>query len=50
MHTQAPRKHVVVLHPEHHEGIPLGARQERKTLVHIRQSCAGGGDPAAGSL
>jgi hypothetical protein len=24
--------------PEHHEGIPLGARQDRKTLVHLRQT------------
>ena len=37
-HAQASRKHVIVRDPEHHEGIPLGARQERKTLVHIRQS------------
>jgi transposase len=37
-HAQAPRKHVIVRNPEHHEGIPLGARQERKTLVHIRQT------------
>jgi transposase len=37
-HTQAPRKHMIVRHPEHHEGIPLGARQERKTLVHLQQT------------
>jgi len=35
-HEQAPRRHTVVRHPEHHEGIALGARQQRKTLVHIR--------------
>lgn len=35
-HTPAPRRHVVVIQQEHHVGIPLGARQERKTLVHIR--------------
>jgi hypothetical protein len=37
-HTSATRKHMVVRMAEHHEGIPLGARQERKTLVHIRQT------------
>jgi len=35
-HGAAPRKHMVMLQPEHHAGIPLGARQERKKLVHIR--------------
>jgi transposase len=35
-HGEAPRRHVVVRNPEHHEGIPLGAREQRKTLVHIR--------------
>jgi transposase len=38
VHAAAPRKHAIVRTPEHHEGIPLGAGQERKTLVHIRQS------------
>ena len=37
-HTAATRKHMVIRKAEHHEGIPLGARQERKTLVHIRQT------------
>jgi transposase len=37
-HAVAMRKHMIVRKPEHHEGIPLGARQERKTLVHIRQT------------
>jgi len=37
-HPLATRKHMVVRTAEHHEGIPLGARQERKTLVHIRQT------------
>ncbi len=37
-HGQAPRRHVIMRNPEHHEGIPLGARQERKTLVHLRQT------------
>ena len=35
-HFPAPHRHVVMLQPEHHAGIPLGARQERKTLVHMR--------------
>jgi hypothetical protein len=37
-HAVAARKHMVIRKAEHHEGIPLGARQERKTLVHIRQT------------
>jgi hypothetical protein len=35
-HGEAPRRHLIVRNAEHHEGIPLGLRQERKTLVHIR--------------
>ena len=35
-HHPAPRRHVVMVQQEHHVGIPLSARQERKTLVHIR--------------
>jgi len=35
-HPPAPRKHMVMLQQDHHAGIPLSARQERKTLVHIR--------------
>ena len=38
VHAPAPHKHVIMRNAEHHEGIPLGARQERKTLVHIRQT------------
>lgn len=38
VHAQAPRKHLIMRNAEHHEGIPLGARQERKTLVHLRQT------------
>jgi transposase len=38
VHAPAPGRHAIVRKAEHHEGIPLGARQERKTLVHIRQS------------
>ncbi|MCZ2075491.1 MAG: IS21 family transposase [Bryobacterales bacterium] len=37
-HALAPRKHLIMRNPEHHEGIPLGARQDRKTLVHLRQT------------
>lgn len=35
-HGEAPRRHGVVQNPEHHEGIPLGARQGHKTLIEIR--------------
>ena len=35
-HQVAPQKHVVMVNAEHHAGIPLGVRQERKTLVHLR--------------
>jgi transposase len=38
VHAQAPRKHVIMRNAEHHEGIPLGVRQERKTLVHLQQT------------
>jgi len=38
IHGQAPRKHAVITAAEHHRGIPLGARQERKTLIHIQDS------------
>jgi hypothetical protein len=37
-HAEAPRRHVIMRNPEHHEGIPLGTRQEHKTLVHLRQT------------
>ena len=37
-HARAPRKHVIMRDAEHHKGIPLGSRQDRKTLVHIRQT------------
>jgi hypothetical protein len=37
-HAPAARKQAIVRDPKHHEGIPLGARRDRKTLVHIRQS------------
>jgi len=38
IHSQAPRKHIVVTQLEHHRGIPLGARQERKILVRIQDT------------
>jgi hypothetical protein len=34
-HPLARRQHLVVIEPQHHGGIPLGARQVRKTLVHL---------------
>jgi hypothetical protein len=37
-HASAPRKHMAIRKAGRHEGIPLGARQEHKTLVHIRQA------------
>ncbi len=38
VHARAPRKHVLMRNPEHHEGIPLGARTERKIVVHLEQT------------
>jgi len=38
IHSQAPRKHAVVTQTEHHRGIPLGARQERKILIRIQDT------------
>jgi transposase len=38
VHNQAPRKHAVVTQTEHHRGIPLGARQERKILIRIQDT------------
>lgn len=37
-HTIAPRCHQAVIEGGHHNGIPMGARQERKTLVEIRET------------
>jgi transposase len=37
-HDPARHKHVVVTQAEHHRGIPLGARQEQKIQVHIRDT------------
>jgi len=38
IHSQAPRQHVVVTLADHHRGIPLGARHERKILVRIQDT------------
>ena len=37
-HKQASSKHLVVTTPEHHRGIPLAARQQRKLLVHLQNT------------
>jgi transposase len=37
-HGQARHKHLVVTQAEHHHGIPLGARQDRKILIHLRNT------------
>jgi len=36
-HAMAQTRHQQVTEPSHHSGIPLGSRQERKTLVHVRE-------------
>jgi transposase len=38
VHSQAPYKHAVVTQTEHHRGIPLGGRQERKMLIRIQDT------------
>jgi transposase len=38
IHSQAPHKHVVVTQADHHRGIPLGGRHERKILVRIQDT------------
>ena len=38
VHGQAARKHSVVTQPEHHRGIPLGTRRDRKILVHMQDT------------
>lgn len=37
-HTGATHRHQAVIQGDHHAGIPMGARQERKTLVEIRET------------
>lgn len=41
IHGQAPRKYAVITEPEPHRGIPLGARQPRKTRIHIQDTAPG---------
>lgn len=38
VHSQAKHKHAVVTQAEHHRGIPLGARHQHKTLIHIQDT------------
>lgn len=38
IHSQALRKHAVVTQTNHHRGIPLGARHDRKILVRIQDT------------
>ena len=38
VHGQAHRKHAVITEPEHHRGIPLGARQDHKILIRIQDT------------
>jgi transposase len=35
-HSKTLREHLTVIQPEHHRGIPSGARSERKILIHIQ--------------
>ncbi len=37
-HDRASGKHAVITEPEHHRGIPLGARQDRKILIRIQDT------------
>jgi len=38
VHTRAQRQHAIVTRAEHHQGIPLGAAQGSKIVVHIREA------------
>ena len=38
IHGQAPHQHAVMTQTEHHRGIPLGSRIQRKILIHIQDS------------
>jgi transposase len=38
VHDQSGRKHAVITEPEHHRGIPLGARQGQKILIRIQDT------------
>ena len=35
-HGEVVSKHDIVTQPEHHRGIPLGSRHERKILIHLQ--------------
>jgi transposase len=35
-HSKTAREHLTATQPEHHRGIPSGARAERKILIHIQ--------------
>jgi len=37
-HRKTPRGHLTATQPEHHRGIPPGARVERKILIHIQST------------
>jgi hypothetical protein len=38
LHSAARCKHLVITQAEHHRGIPLGARPERKILIRIQNT------------
>ena len=38
VHRQASHRHTVMTQNEHHCGIPLGVRTERKILVHLQDT------------
>jgi hypothetical protein len=37
-HEKVDRKHSIVTQPEHHRGIPLSSRCERKILIHLQHT------------
>ncbi len=37
LHATAAKRHQIVTHSEHHQGIPLGVSRTGKTLIHIQQ-------------
>jgi hypothetical protein len=41
MHVLTVRHHQVIAFNDHHAGIPLGNKQNGKTLIHIEQSAPG---------
>lgn len=38
VHNRTSHRHLTATQPEHHRGIPLGARPERKILIHIQST------------